>query len=137
MVRLGERHADLWAASASSGGTVHLVPLSFAWNDQHVILATERTSISMRNLTDTSHVRLAVGPTRDVVMIDGVLDSVVAVADATDAIAETYAGQADWDPRGESADLVYVLIRPQRVQAWRAANEIAGRTIMRDGSWIV
>jgi hypothetical protein len=24
-----------------------------------------------------------------------------------------------------------------RVQAWREANEIAGRTLMRDGTWLV
>jgi len=30
-----------------------------------------------------------------------------------------------------------VLLRPDRVQAWREADEIAGRTIMRAGDWLV
>jgi len=29
------------------------------------------------------------------------------------------------------------VLRPLRVQAWREANEIAGRTLMRDGAWLV
>ena len=46
------------------------------------------------------------------------------------------AAQADWDPRG-SAGYVYLVLRPDRVQAWREADEIAGRTLMRDGAWLV
>jgi hypothetical protein len=28
-------------------------------------------------------------------------------------------------------------ITPRRIQAWREANELAGRTLMRDGRWLV
>jgi hypothetical protein len=31
---------------------------------------------------------------------------------------------------------VFVVLRPRRVQVWREVDEIAGRTIMRDGRWI-
>ena len=35
-----------------------------------------------------------------------------------------------------AAGYVFLVLRPVRVQAWREANEIAGRTLMRDGiSW--
>ena len=44
--------------------------------------------------------------------------------------------QADWDPRRDTG-YVFLVLRPVRVQAWREANEIAGRTLMRDGSWLV
>lgn len=46
-----------------------------------------------------------------------------------------YTEQADWDPSGE-AGFVVVTLRPQRARAWREANELAGRTIMRDGAWL-
>ena len=51
-------------------------------------------------------------------------------------LGAAYAAQADWDPR-LSAGYVFFVLRPVRVQAWREANEIAGRTLMRDGSWLV
>ena len=52
-----------------------------------------------------------------------------------DSIGERYATQADWDPRQSHGDLTYLLLRPQRIQVWREANEIADRTVMRDGLW--
>jgi hypothetical protein len=79
--------------------------------------------------------RLAVGLTRDVVMIDAVLERVVDVT-SDDALGEAYAAQADWDPR-EDSGYAFVVLRPVRVQAWREANELPGRTLMRDGTWLV
>ena len=32
---------------------------------------------------------------------------------------------------------VFLVLRPERVQAWRESDEIAGRTLMRRGSWLV
>jgi hypothetical protein len=31
---------------------------------------------------------------------------------------------------------LYLVLRPDRVQAWRDENEIAGRTLMRNGTWL-
>ena len=55
---------------------------------------------------------------------------------ADDDLGEAYVAQADWDPRGDTG-YVFLVLRPVRVQAWREANEIAGRTLMRDGRWLV
>jgi len=88
-----------------------------------------------RDLDASGRARLAVGPTRDVTMVDAVLERAVPTAEAG-ALGEAYAAQADWDPRG-SAGYVYLVLRPERVQAWREADEIAGRTLMRDGAWLV
>ncbi len=55
---------------------------------------------------------------------------------AAEDVARAYAGQADWDPREESDSYVFVLLRPTRVQAWREANELAGKLLMRDGVWL-
>jgi hypothetical protein len=31
---------------------------------------------------------------------------------------------------------VLMLLRPQRIQAWREVNELRGRTVMRSGEWL-
>jgi hypothetical protein len=126
---------DVWVATASTEGAPHLVPLSLAWAEDRVVVAVPASSVTARNLSASGEARLAVGPTRDVVMIDAVLDKSVAVGD-DHALDEAYAGQADWDPR-RSTGYVFFVLRPVRVQAWREADEIAGRTLMRAGSWLV
>ncbi len=126
---------DAWVATASAAGAPHMVPLSLVWVDERVVISVESASVTARNLTASGQARLAVGPTRDVVMIDALLDKAVDVT-ADDALAATYAAQADWDPR-RSAGYVFLVLRPVRVQAWREADETAGRTLMRDGTWLV
>ncbi|WP_307812949.1 pyridoxamine 5'-phosphate oxidase family protein [Micromonospora coerulea] len=126
---------DVWVATASAAGAPYLVPVSLAWVDERVVIAIEGSSVTARNLTASGEARLAVGPTRDVVMIDAVLEKAVDVA-ADDALGAAYAAQADWDPR-PSPGYVFLVLRPVRVQVWREANEIAGRTLMRDGTWLV
>jgi hypothetical protein len=131
------RQADLWVASASPSGVAHLVPLSFAWDGEHVIIATEATAITTRNIVGVRRTRLALGGTRDVVMIDAVLVRQIGMAEAPAAIAERYAAQADWDPRSAGGDYVYSVLRPERVQVWREVNEIAGCTVMQGGAWLL
>jgi len=125
---------DVWVATASDTGAPYLVPLSLAWVDERVVVAAEGSSLTARNLTASGRARLGVGPTRDVVMIDAVLEKAVEV-DADDGLAAAYVAQADWDPRADTG-YVFLVLRPVRVQAWREANEIAGRTLMRDGTWL-
>ena len=67
-------------------------------------------------------------------MIDAVLERAVGVDDDVE-LGEAYAAQADWDPRGLPG-YVYLVLRAERVQAWRESNEIAGRTILRAGEWL-
>ena len=126
---------DVWVATASAAGEAHLVPLSLAWTDERLVVAVQETSRTARDLTSSGRARMAIGPTRDVTMVDAVLERVVPTAEAG-VLGEAYAAQADWDPRG-STGYVYLVLRPERVQAWREADEIAGRTLMRDGQWLV
>ena len=125
---------DVWVATASAGGAPHLVPLSLAWVEERAVIAVERTSVTARNVVASGTARLAVGPTRDVVMIDAVLERSTDVA-ADEGLGEAYAQQADWDPRS-SRGYVFLVLRPVRLQAWREANEIAERDLMRDGRWL-
>jgi hypothetical protein len=126
---------DVWVATAGVPAVAHLVPLSLAWVDGHVVIALEARSVTARNLSASRDARLAVGATRDVVMIDAVLERTVDVG-ADEALGAAYVAQADWDPRG-LAGYVFIVLRPVRVQAWRESNEIPGRTLMRDGEWLV
>jgi len=126
---------DVWVATASKAGAPHLVPVSLAWVDERVVIAVDESSATARNLALSGTGRLGVGPTRDVVMIDAVLERTADVA-ADEVLAKAYAAQADWDPRN-SAGYVFLVLRPERVQAWREANEIPGRTLMQDGRWLV
>src|SRR3954468_5002103 len=95
--KLSAPAADVWVASAG-GDDPYLVPLSLAWLDERVVVAVNAASRTARNVTARGAPRLALGPPRDVVMIDAVLERVVPVADAG-PLAEGYARQADWDPR--------------------------------------
>lgn len=126
---------DVWVATASPSGAPHLVPLSLAWVDERAVIAVERRSVTARNLTASGVARLAVGPTRDVVMIEATLEDTVDAGDGS-PLGPAYVAQADWDPRLASG-YVFLVLRPVRVQVWREADEIAGRTLMRDGTWLV
>ena len=62
---------DVWVASASADGAPYLVPLSFDWDGEALLVATPTDSPTGRNLAATRTVRLALGHTRDVSMIEG------------------------------------------------------------------
>jgi hypothetical protein len=102
LAKLTARHADVWVASAPESGPAHLVPLSLAWDGEHVIIAAEPSAVTARNIEASKRARLALGATRDVVMIDAVLDRVVDADKAPAELATGYAAQADW-PRASLA----------------------------------
>lgn len=137
LAKLAQPAVDVWVATASAEGDAHLVPLSLGWDGDRVLLAIERRSVTQRNLARSGRARLALGPERDVVMIDAVVVSIIDVDDAPVSIADAYAAQSDWDPREAPGGYVYVILAPERIQAWREADEIAGRTLMRHGHWLV
>ena len=110
------------------------MPLSLAWAGERAVIAVAGTSRTAVNLVDSGRARLAVGPTRDVVMIDAVAERTVEVA-ADEDLWAAYVAQADWDPR-QGSGYQFVVFRPVRIQAWREADEIPGRTLMRGGVWL-
>ena len=127
--------ADAWVATAGDAGP-HLVPLTALWWEEHIVLATARTSATARNLAARPRARVAFGTTRDVVLVDAAPAATVPVAEAGD-LGDAYAAHNDWDPRTAGDGYVFLVLRPERIQAWREENEIAGRTVMRDGVWLV
>ncbi len=129
--------ANAWVASASPTGAVHLVPVTHTWNGSLVVVATGPSSVTVANVRANPRVRLALGETRDVVMIDADLVEAVPVSEAPVTLTDGYADQAGWDPRTDSGDYVYMAFRPDRIQVWQEAEDPAGRTVMRDGAWVV
>src|ERR1700691_4798705 len=80
---------DVWVATADGRGIAHLVPLSLCWHDGLVVVAVEASSRTARNASASGRARLALGPTRDVVMIDAQA-SVVARDDTGPSIGASY-----------------------------------------------
>jgi hypothetical protein len=127
---------DLWVASTSADGAPYLVPLSFDWDGEAVLVATPADSPTGRNLATTGTARLGLGHTRDVCMIDGDVEVIEIDALPQDQ-ADRFAARTGFDPRAEDAVYAWFRITPRRIQAWREANELAGRELMRDGHWLV
>ncbi|NXY95950.1 pyridoxamine 5'-phosphate oxidase family protein [Streptomyces sp. BR123] len=127
---------DVWVASASADGAPHLVPLSFDWDGEALLAATPAESPTGRNLAATRTARLALGHTRDVVMMEG--DVEVLDLDAVPLQrGDRFATRTGFDPRSLSTPYRWFRITPRRIQAWREENELAGRELMRDGRWLV
>jgi hypothetical protein len=128
---------DAWVATADPvGGTPYLIPLSFLWDGQTVLLATPAASVTGRNIQATGKVRLGLGDTRDVVVIEGTARALALDAVAPE-VADAFAAKTGFDPRRSAAAFLYFRVLPVRIQAWREENELAGRTLMRDGRWLV
>ncbi|MET7275777.1 MULTISPECIES: pyridoxamine 5'-phosphate oxidase family protein [Streptomyces] len=130
-----ENDVDLWVATAGASRGVHLVPLSYLWDGTDILVSTPRDSVTGRNLLADGRVRLGLGPTRDVVIVDGAAEP-VDVAELGQEAADAFAAKTGFDPRKLDEPYQYFRIRPRRVQAWREANELAGRGLMRDGVWL-
>lgn len=126
---------DVWVSSASPDGVPYLVPLSFDWDGTALLLATPVDSPTGRNLAAAGRARLGLGPTRDVTMIDGDVEVLELPELAADR-ADRFARRAGFDPRTDAASYRWFRITPTRVQAWREADELPGRDLMRAGRWI-
>jgi hypothetical protein len=132
-----DRDADVWVATAgTAGGGPYLTPLSFLWDGSTLLLSTPAASPTGRNLRASGRVRLGLGLTRDVTLIDGTVQETIPAADMPAGPGDDFAAKTGFDPRTEGGDYAYFRIRPSRTQAWREANELSGRDLMRDGEWL-
>jgi hypothetical protein len=125
---------DLWVASASAKGAAYLIPLSFSWDGDYVTVVTPSGSRTARNLRRAGWARMAMGPTLDVVMLDGPVEELA--LDDDEELASTHARRVGFDGREEPEDYVFIRLRPSRIQAWRSAEELRNRDVMRDGVWL-
>ncbi len=126
---------DVWVASASADGAPYLVPLSFEWDGEELLVATPADSPTGRNLAASRAVRLGLGHTRDVSMIEGDVE-VLEIGALPQERGDRFAARTGFDPRAQAAPYRWFRISPRRIQAWREANELPGRELMRDGRWL-
>jgi hypothetical protein len=132
--RLGH-DLDVWVASASADGAPYLVPLSFDWDGEALLLATPADSPTGRNLAATRAVRLGLGHTRDVSMIVGEVE-VLEIDALPRERGDRFARRSGFDPRTLATPYRWFRISPRRIQAWREVDELADRELMRDGRWL-
>lgn len=115
------------------GGGPWLVPLSFLWHDGQMLFATDASTPTGKRVAALPRVRVALGDTRDVVLVDG--DATVKPsADISAKELRLYQSKHGSDPRTWADSII--RIRPARMQAWREENELPGRVLMRDGLWL-
>ncbi len=131
-----ERDVDAWIATADpAGGAPYLVPLSFLFDGQALVVSTPAASRTARNLVATGRARVGVGPTRNVVIVDGRVRTMNA-DEVADGIGDRFAQHTGFDPRALAGDYLYFRIVPERIQAWREDDELEGRDLMREGEWL-
>jgi hypothetical protein len=126
---------DLWVASASADGAPYLVPLSFDWDGEALLVATPADSPTGRNLAASGAVRLGLGDTRDVSMIEGEVEVLEMDALARER-GDQFAEHTGFDPRALATSYRWFRIVPRRIQAWREVNELPDRELMREGRWL-
>ena len=129
------RDVDVWVASASADGVPYLVPLSFDWDGEALLVATPADSPTGRNLAATQVVRLGLGQTRDVSMIEGEVE-VLEMDALPRERGDRFAARTGFDPRALATPYRWFRITPRRIQAWREVNELPGRELMRDSRWL-
>jgi hypothetical protein len=129
-----DSEVDLWAASADESGGAYLVPLSYYWDGSTLTVATPRASRTARNLIRAGWARVALGPTRDVVIIEGPVQALPIGTD--NDLEDMHANATGFDPRTLADEYIYIRITPQEIQAWRESNELEGRRLMRRGEWL-
>ncbi len=132
-----EHDTDAWVATADRSGRPYLVPLSFLWDGTTLLVATPSSSPTGRNLQATGKARLGIGPTRDLVLVEGTVHAIAAASEIPAEVADAFAAKTGFDPRELTSSYLYFRIQPQRIQAWREANELEDRELMRSGDWLV
>ncbi|MFJ4535564.1 pyridoxamine 5'-phosphate oxidase family protein [Streptomyces tibetensis] len=131
-----DHDVDAWVATADgTSGAPYLVPLSFLWNGSYLLFATPASSPTGRNLAASGRARVGIGPTRDVVMVEGAVET-VQPGELTEQDAELFAAKTGFDPRRLATPYLYFRVVPRRMQAWREADELDGRELMRDRRWL-
>lgn len=130
------RESNVWLATASEGGVPHLVPLSLAWDGQRILVATPTESPTVRNARASGRVRAALDSADDVVLIEGTAE-IVDFAAADGAAIEAYVGRVGWNPADQPGEWSMLTVTPKTIRAWIGVGEIQGRTIMRNGDWLL
>lgn len=129
-----EHDPNVWLATAA-GGIPHLIPLSLAWYEGRILVATPTDSRTVSNVTSAPRARASLDSADDVVIVDATVE-VLDFGAADPATVDAYVERVGWDPREQSGDWSLLVLTPTSVQAWNGEDELHGRTVMRDGDWV-
>jgi hypothetical protein len=97
------------------------VPLSFLWDGATLLVATPASSPTSRNLRNTGKVRLGIGRTRDVVLIEGTARA-LAAAEVPDEVGDAFVAKT-----GRNAlplRVVGTCCRERRAHTSRSRREV-------------
>ncbi len=130
-----EQDVDAWVATAAPAGEPHLVPLSFLWWNQQLVIATEDRSPTIRNLRASPSIRLGIGLVRDVILVTGTA-TLIPAPDIDRTVADAFATKAGFDPRESSGSYTYAFVTPTSIRAWREVDELPNRDLMKSGAWL-
>ena len=128
---------DAWVATANGAGKPYLVPLSFYWNGEVMIVTTARSSRTGRNFVASARARVAIGQTRgNVVVVDARVEE-MPIGEAVE-LEDAYVRATDFDPRPWDAGYTFFRLIPERIQTWRGedADELREKDVMRDGLFL-
>lgn len=136
-LELLQTEVDVWIATASGAGRPYLVPLSFYWSGDGMIVTTTRSSRTGRNFAGTRRARAAIGQTRGQVVVIDALVQEMPVGENVE-LEDAYVRATEFDPRPWDAGYTFFRLTPERIQAWRGddAEELRDRDLMRDGLFL-
>jgi len=134
-VHLLDTEKNVWVSTASPTGMPHLVPLSLAWHENRILVATSTSTPTARNVAATGKARAALDSSHDVVLV---------TADATEEpfrsvdsdLLREFVKRVGWNPADQSGEWSLLVLTPRVIQAWQGSGEIDGRTIMKGGEWL-
>jgi hypothetical protein len=130
-----DRERDCWVATGRAGGDAHLIPLSFCWDGERIVIATRADALTVSALRRSNRVRISLPSTDDVVIVDAIAQ-LVSTSDIDAATHHQFCMVAGFDPCIERDPFVFALLTPARIQAWRNVEELKGRVIMDQGRWL-
>src|SRR6266571_3244958 len=113
-----EKQGKYFLVSADVAGRSHVIAVSAWWDGHELVVTTNGSSRTARNLAMNPYVNL---------------DS-SAVEDSAE-LASGFQRAMGWDPR-EMDGWMFYRLRPTRIQAFRGYDEIEGRDVMVRSRWL-
>ena len=115
---------DVWVATASAEVCRTWCRCRSTGTARPCCWPRRRTAPPAGTWPATRAVRLALGHTRDVTMIEGDVE-VLEIDALPRELGDRFAARTGFDPRADDTPYRWFRITPRRIQAWREANELA------------
>jgi hypothetical protein len=129
-----EKQGRYFLVSADIAGRPHVIAVSAWWDGHELVVTTNGSSRTARNLAMNPLVKLVGGDPSDAIIIDAQVIDSSPVEDSAE-LAAGFQGAMGWDPR-EMDGWMFYRLRPTRIQAFRGYDEIEGRDVMVRSRWL-